>query len=91
MFDCRRSALDIRAMALEEDSDLVGLLISPTEVISEVVAISPEESRSARVGIDAKSSPALLRNSGKETVGEKHGEDDQSEIGFQRRAGLAGF
>src|SRR5205809_2478969 len=37
LFDCRRSALDIRAMALEEDSDLVGLLISPTEVISEVV------------------------------------------------------
>jgi len=37
LFDCRRSALDIRAMALEEDSDLVGLLISPTEVISEVI------------------------------------------------------
>jgi len=37
LFDCRRSALDIRAMTLDEDSDLGGLLISPTEVIAEGV------------------------------------------------------
>jgi hypothetical protein len=36
-FDCRGGAFDIRAMTLEEDSDLVALLIGPTEVISEVV------------------------------------------------------
>jgi len=68
-------------MTLEEDSDLVGLLISPPEVISEVVGNSPEETRSVRLEL-TRELAALLRNSGKRP-GKKHGEDDQSEIGFQ--------
>ena len=37
-FDVRRAErFDIRAMALEEDSDLGGLLVGPSEVLSDVV------------------------------------------------------
>ena len=41
MFDFLRAALHIRAMTLEKDSDLVGLLIGPTQVISKVVGNFP--------------------------------------------------
>src|SRR6266403_79721 len=73
LFDCRRGTLDIRAMTLEEDSDLVGLLISPPEVISEVVG-NFSGGDSVRQGGNCREelarAPAKFR---KETVGEKHG------------------
>src|SRR5258708_6207999 len=83
LFDCGRRALDIRAMALEEDSDLVGLLIGPTEVISGVV-VNFSGCDSVRQGGNCREKLArALAKFRKEAVGEKHGEDDQSEIGFQ--------
>src|SRR5260370_26765825 len=83
LFDCRRSALDIRAMTLEENSDLVGLLISPTEVTSEVAGnFSGGDAVRQRRDCREKLARAFAKFR-KETVREKHGEDDQSEIGFQ--------
>src|SRR6266404_207940 len=68
--------LDIRAMTLEEDSDLVGLLISPTEVISEVAGnFSGGDSVRQRGDCRQKLARALAKFR-KETVGEKQGEDD---------------
>src|SRR6266478_4384316 len=69
-------------MALQDDSDLVGLLISPTQVISEVVGnFSAEDSVRQRGNRREKLARALAKFR-KQTVGEKHGQGDQSEIGF---------
>jgi hypothetical protein len=83
LFDCRRSALDIRAMALEEDFDLVGLLIGPPEVISEVVGDFSGGDSVRQGGNCREKLTSILAKVRKKTVREKHGEDDQSEIGFQ--------
>ena len=70
-------------MTLEENSDLVGLLISPTEVTSEVAGnFSGGDAVRQRRDCRQKLARALAKLR-KETVGEKQGEDDQSEIGFQ--------
>src|SRR5260370_41663158 len=70
-------------MALEEDSDLVGLLISPTDVISEVVGNLSGGDSVRQSGNCREKLTGILAKFRKETMGEKQGEDDQSEIGFQ--------
>src|SRR5260370_12255253 len=83
LFDGRRGALDIRTMTLEEYPDLGGLLIGPTEVISEVTG-NFSGGNSVRQGGDCRQKLArALAKFRKKTVREKHSEDDQSEIGFQ--------
>jgi hypothetical protein len=70
-------------MALEEESDLVGLLIGPTEVSSEVGG-NFSGGHSFRQGGNCREKlSGILAKLRKKTVREKHGEDDQSEIGFQ--------
>ena len=69
-------------MALEDDSDLVGLLISPTQVTSEVVG-NFSGGDSVRQGGNGREKLArALAKFRKEAVREKHGHGDQSEIGF---------
>src|SRR5260370_41720923 len=70
-------------MALEEDSDLVGLLISPTEVISEVVGNLSGGDPVRQSGNGREKLTGILAKLRKKTVREKQGEDDQNEIGFQ--------
>jgi hypothetical protein len=83
LVDFRRSALDIRAMALEDDSDLLGLLIGPTEVPSDVAG-NFSGGDSVRQGGNCRQKLArALAKFRKETVREKHGKGDDSQIGFQ--------
>src|SRR5258708_39784122 len=70
-------------MALEEDSDLVGLLISPTEVISEVVGNLSGGDSVRQGGNGREKLTGIFAKLRKKTVREEHSEDDQSEIGFQ--------
>src|SRR5882757_5649933 len=70
-------------MALEEDSDLFGLLINPTEVISEVLGNFSGRDSVCQDGNCREKLTGILAKLRKKTVREKHGEDDQSEIGFQ--------
>ena len=76
-------ALDIRAMALEKGSDLIRLLIGPTEVLSDVVGNFSGGDSVRQRGNCREELARTLAKLGEETVREKHGEDDQSEIGFQ--------
>src|SRR5579859_2162028 len=72
----------MRPMALKKDSDLTGLLIGPTEVISEVVGNFSGGDSIRQSGNRREQRARVLAKFRNETVGEKYGEDDQSEIGF---------
>ncbi len=70
-------------MALEEDPDLIGLLIGPTEVTSEVVG-NLSGRNFVRQRRDCRENPAgVLAKIRNETMGKQHGHDDDCEIGFQ--------
>src|SRR5277367_4686542 len=83
LFDFRGGALDIRAMPLEEGSDLVGLLIGPTEVISEIAGNFSRGDSICHGGNCREKLPSILAKMRKKTVRENRGEDDQGKIGFQ--------
>jgi hypothetical protein len=70
-------------MTLEKDSDLVGLLIGPTQVISKVVGNFPGRDSVRQRGNCRDKMTGILAKLRKKTVGEKYGEDHQSKIGFQ--------
>src|SRR5260370_2381946 len=82
-FDCRRGVLNVRAMTLEENSDLVGLFIGPTKVGSEVFGNFSRGDSVRQGGNCREKLTAIFAKLRKKTVREKHREDDQSEIGFQ--------
>jgi len=70
-------------MALEKGSDLIRLLVGPTKVTSEVAGnFSGGDAVRQRGDCRQKLARALAKFR-KETVGEKYGEGDESEIGFQ--------
>jgi len=69
-------------VALEEDSDLVCALISPTEVTTEVVR-NLSGRNLVRQGRDCRENPAdVLAKLWKETVGKEHDHHDDREIGL---------
>src|SRR5258707_13557426 len=70
-------------MALEEDSDLVGLFIGPTKVGSEVVGNLSRVDSVRQSGNCREKLNGIFAKLKKKTVREKHREDDHSEIGFQ--------
>ena len=70
-------------MALEEDSDLIRLLVGPAKVTSEVAGNFSRGDSVRQSGNRREKMAGILAKLRKKTVGEKHGEDDQSEIGFQ--------
>jgi len=70
-------------MTLEKISDLVGFLIGPPRLFPRLLAFLRRR-LGLSGGIDARAGPRSCELR-KETVGEKHSEDDQSEIGFQER------
>src|SRR5467141_4568466 len=70
-------------MALEEAPDLIGALIGPTEVTSEVVR-NLSGRNLVRQRRNCRENPAgVLAKFRNETVGKQHGHDDDCEIGFQ--------
>src|SRR5215467_1879941 len=82
LFHFSQSVLDIRAMVLEEDADLIGALISPTEVASEVVR-NLSGRNLVRQRRDCRKNPAgVLAKFRNETVGKEHDHDNDREIGF---------
>jgi len=70
-------------MALEKGSDLIRLLVGPTEVISDVAGNFSGRDSVRQHGNGREKLARALAKFRKETVGEKYGEGDQSEIGFQ--------
>src|SRR5229473_3267439 len=70
-------------MTLEENSDLVGLFIGPTKVVSEVVGNFSRGDSVRQGGNCREKLTAIFAKLRKKTVREKHREDDQSEIRFQ--------
>src|SRR5215469_8621968 len=82
LFHFSQSALDVRAMALEEEADLIGTLVNPTEVTSEVVR-NLSGRNFVRQRRDCRENPAcVLAKFWNETVGKQHDHDDDREIGF---------
>src|SRR5215467_6176452 len=82
LFHFSQSVLDVRAMALEEDADLIGALICPTEVASEVVR-NLSGRNLVRQRRNCRENPArVLAEFRNEAVAKQHDHDDDPEIGF---------
>src|SRR5580704_2069566 len=70
-------------MALQECLDLIGLLIGPTKVASDVFGNLSRRNFVRQYRDRREYTAGVPAKVWKETVGEQHGENDNREIGFQ--------